>query len=31
MMQSSAEQFVPKYELQIEEYFKTLSEKRQEK
>ena len=27
MMQSSAEQFVPKYELQIEEYFKTLSEK----
>ena len=31
MMQSSAEQFVPKYELQIEEYFKTLSEKKQEK
>jgi hypothetical protein len=31
MMQSSAEQFVPKYELQIEEYFKALSEKQREK
>ena len=29
MMQSSVEQFVPKYEFEIEEYFKTLAERQQ--
>ncbi|HEX4149892.1 MAG TPA: hypothetical protein VHY20_12930, partial [Pirellulales bacterium] len=31
MMQSSVEHFVPKYEFEIEEYFKTLAERQQEK
>ena len=31
MMQSAVEKFLPKYELQIEEYFKTLSEEQGKK
>ncbi|HEY5315424.1 MAG TPA: hypothetical protein VIK18_23035 [Pirellulales bacterium] len=31
MMQSSVEHFVPKYEFEIEEYFKTLAERQHEK
>ncbi|HEX3654234.1 MAG TPA: hypothetical protein VHV55_00430 [Pirellulales bacterium] len=31
MMQSSVEHFVPKYEFEIEEYFKTLAERQREK
>ena len=30
MLQSSVEKFVPKYEFEIEEYFKTLAEQQQE-
>jgi hypothetical protein len=30
MMQSSVEKFVPKYEFEIEEYFKTLAERRED-
>jgi hypothetical protein len=31
MLQSSMEQFLPKYELLIEEYFKTLVNRRQQR
>jgi hypothetical protein len=30
MMQNSMEQFLPKYELMIEDYFKTLADEQQD-